>query len=66
MRGNSHYDIGMTNTDIFDLYTNYLLTSFSSTTATGLSELLDGHISHDQVSSRFLSKKDYTSEGLCS
>jgi hypothetical protein len=53
----------MKNHDIFDLYTDYLLTSFSSTTATGLSDMLDGRVSHDQVS-RFLSKKDYTSEDL--
>ena len=55
--------MGMKNHDIFDLYTDYLLTSFSATTAIGLSDMLDGHISHDQVS-RFLSKKDYTSEDL--
>jgi hypothetical protein len=35
--------------DIFDLYTNYLITSFSYTTATGLSGLVDNAISHDPV-----------------
>ena len=49
--------------NIFDLYTDYLLSSFSYTTATGLSEMLSGKISHDQVT-RFLSKKDYTSKDL--
>lgn len=53
----------MNNSEIFDLYADYLLTSFSATTATGLSELLDGRISHDQVN-RFLSKKDYPSKDL--
>jgi hypothetical protein len=33
--------------DIFDLYTDYLITSFSHTTATGLSGLVDNAISHD-------------------
>jgi len=53
----------MNKTKIFDLYTDYLQTSFSYTTATGLSQLLDGEISHDQVT-RFLSEKDYTSVDL--
>jgi len=53
----------MNNNKIFDLYTDYLLTSFSYTTATGLSELLDGELSHDQIT-RFLSSKDLTSKEL--
>lgn len=53
----------MNEANLFDLYTDYLLTSFSATTATGLSNMLDGQVSHDQVT-RFLSKKDYTSEDL--
>lgn len=53
----------MNNTTIFELYTDYLLTSFSYTTATGLSELLDGELSHDQIT-RFLSSKDLTSKEL--
>ncbi len=32
-----------------DLYTDYLLSSFGATTATGLSGILDGAISHDDV-----------------
>ena len=37
----------------FDLYTDYLLSSFGQTTATSLSRLLDGEVSHDVVT-RFL------------
>ena len=53
----------MKKTELLNLYTDYLLTSFSYTTATGLSKMLDGQVSHDQVT-RFLSKEDYTSEDL--
>jgi len=38
---------------ILDLYTDYLMASFNLTTATGMSAMLDGAISHDQIS-RFL------------
>lgn len=34
---------------ILDLYTDYLIASFSKVTATGLSELVDGAYSHDQI-----------------
>ena len=53
----------MSKTDIFDLYTDYLITSLSYTTATGLSTILDGAVSHDQVA-RFLSQQDLTSKEL--
>ncbi len=53
----------MNKPDIFDLYTDYLITSFSYTTATGLSNILDDAISHDQVT-RFLSQQDLTSKEL--
>jgi len=48
---------------IADLYSDYLLSSFSLSTATGLSNMLDGAYSHDQIS-RFLAQptlgqKDY-------
>lgn len=49
--------------DILDLYSDYLLSSFSCTTSTGLSRLLDGALSHDKIT-RFLSSKLYTSAGL--
>jgi hypoxanthine-guanine phosphoribosyltransferase len=41
---------------LLDLYTDYLLSSFGSTTATGLSTLLDDTISHDKIT-RFLSSE---------
>lgn len=44
------------NFKLLDLYSDYLLSSFSATTATGLSELMDQAISHDQVS-RMLSSQ---------
>ncbi len=49
--------------DKLDLYTDYLLSSFGQTSATGLSRLVDGEISHDSVS-RFLSGNEFTSKTL--
>ena len=43
----------MKHPEILDLYSDYLIASFKLTTATGLSDLLDGSLSHDQIS-RFL------------
>ncbi len=43
--------------DIFDLYTDYLITSFSYTTAIGLSGLVDNAISHDPQSLGFFLNK---------
>jgi hypothetical protein len=40
-----------------------LLSSFGQRTATGLSSLLDGELSHDQVT-RFLNRHDYNSKIL--
>jgi hypothetical protein len=51
------------NKQIFELYIDYLVTSFSYTTATGLSAILDGDISRDQVT-RFLSHKHFSSADL--
>ncbi|MFH1632656.1 MAG: transposase [Chloroflexota bacterium] len=45
------------NKEILDLYTDYLISSFGPTTATGLSILMDGEISHDQVSRMLASPK---------
>jgi hypothetical protein len=42
--------------DIFDLYTDYLITSLSYTTATGLSGLVDNAISLTQSLGFFLNK----------
>ena len=49
------------NKELLDLYTDYLLSSFGQTTATGLSKLKDGALSHDQVS-RMLSSLRMTSK----
>jgi len=49
----------MKNPQILDLYTDFCLTSFAAVTATGLSKLLEGGYSHDQIS-RFLSQKEFT------
>ena len=49
--------------DDLELYSDYLISSFGQTMATGLSAVLDGEISHDHVS-RFLSARDYTSKDL--
>lgn len=46
-----------------DLYTDYLLSTFGAATATGLSAMIDGEVSHDQVT-RLLSKSDYSSKQL--
>lgn len=46
-----------------ELYTDYLISNNSYATATGLSAMLDGEVSHDQVT-RFLSERDYTSKDL--
>jgi hypothetical protein len=53
----------MTNKELLDLYTDYLISSFGQTTGTGLSALLDGGISHDRIQ-RFLSKQEFTSADL--
>ena len=49
------------NQKILDLYSDYLLSSFGQATATGLSKLMDGKISHDQVT-RMLSSSKMTSK----
>ena len=46
-----------------ELYTDYLISNNGYATATGLSAMLDGEVSHDQVT-RFLSERDYTSKDL--
>jgi len=50
----------MTNDDLLDLYSDYLISSFGQTTATGLAALLDGAVSHDRVQ-RFLASPQRTS-----
>jgi Transposase DDE domain len=48
---------------MLDLYTDYLLSSFGQTSATGLSNLVDGSIQHDTIT-RFLSNSNFTSKDL--
>jgi hypothetical protein len=43
----------MDDKELLDIYTDYLISSFGLTTGTGLSQLLDGAISHDRIQ-RFL------------
>ena len=49
--------------DKLDLYTNYLLTTVHQATATGLSRLVEGAISHDSIT-RLLSENNFTSKDL--
>ena len=49
--------------NLAEIYSDYLIASFGLTTATGLSNLLDGEISHDKIT-RFLSGKVKTSQDL--
>lgn len=51
------------NKELFELYSDYLLSSFGKTTATQLSSLLDGAYSHDQVT-RLLSRNHFDSKTL--
>jgi len=51
------------NKQLLETYTDYLMSSFSYTTATGLSILVEGEISHDKVT-RFLSIEDLGSSEL--
>jgi hypothetical protein len=51
------------NKQLLETYSDYLMSSFSYTTATGLSLLVEGEISHDKVT-RFLSSEDFTSSTL--
>lgn len=49
--------------DLLDIYSDYLISQNHHATATGLSSMLDGEISHDQVS-RYLRSGDYGSREL--
>jgi len=48
---------------LLETYSDYLMSSFGYTTATGLSMLVEGEISHDKIT-RFLSTEDFTSAEL--
>lgn len=47
--------------EMLDLYTDFLISSFSYATATSLSRMLDLKVSHDKIT-RFLSQELYTSK----
>ena len=49
--------------NLLDLYTDFLISSEGNRTATGLSAMLDGAVSHDKIT-RFLSEEDYDSKTL--
>ncbi len=51
------------NTDLLELYTDYLLSAFGYTTATGLSKMTGGAVSHDKIT-RFLSEQELNSPKL--
>lgn len=53
----------MKNEKLLDLYSDYLISAFGQTTATGLSALLNGEISHDSVQ-RYLAGERQTSVQL--
>jgi hypothetical protein len=53
----------MKNGKLLDLYSDYLISAFGQTTATGLSSLLNGEVSHDQIQ-RFLASEEQTSADL--
>ena len=46
-----------------ELYTDYLIGNYGYATATGLSAMTNGEVSHDKVT-RFLSEREYTSKDL--
>jgi hypothetical protein len=46
-----------------ELYTDYLISTFGAATATGLSTMLEGDVSHDRIT-RFLAEREYTSRDL--
>lgn len=48
---------------VLDLYSDYLISQNKLATATGLSDLMDGQISHDKVT-RLLNRSDFNSKDL--
>ncbi len=53
----------MKDRELLELYSDYLLSAFSYTTATGLAEMTEGTISHDKIT-RFLSREELTCAAL--
>lgn len=53
----------MNDNELLDIYSDYLISAFGLTTATGLSELLGGAVSHDRIQ-RFLARRELTAADL--
>jgi hypothetical protein len=53
----------MTNKELLDIYSEYLISSFGQTTGTGLANLLGGEVSHDRIQ-RLLGKQQFGSTEL--
>lgn len=53
----------MKNIELLDIYSDYLISAFGQTTGTGLSGLMGGSVSHDQIQ-RLLSKERFGSAEL--
>jgi len=51
------------NKDLLELYSDYLLSSFTHATATGLSRMTEGEVSHDRIT-RFLASEEMDSRAL--
>jgi len=51
----------MNQSQIIDLYTDYLLCSFTTASSTMMSQMLQNSLSHDQIT-RFLSKRDFSAK----
>ena len=49
--------------DILDIYSDYLIAQSGKATATGLSSLLEGSLSHDQIT-RFLNQNEFSPKDL--
>jgi hypothetical protein len=52
----------MNNQELFDIYSDYILSSFGPTTATGLARLVGGSLSHDEIT-RLLAGEVQSSAG---
>lgn len=53
----------MSQKELLDLYSDYLICQNQRATATGMSELLDGSVSHDKIT-RFLNKNNFSPKDL--
>ena len=51
------------NKELLELYSDYLLSSFTHVTATGLSAMTAGEVSHDRIT-RFLAAEEMDSRAL--